>query len=193
MFECDRQSRHAINSLSICSRLDVEVIDRFCFLLRHTIYRLRIYYYRGVFFISVHTFSSADQQLFCIRSYTLNKTRKINKMLGRSSVIARNFSQSMVRFSGHGGVPGEVSNVPDDGIVWLHNLCLALANPDGKSIIYNKLHKFLPAELALQPAEQVQDHCSVHHRLCFGLWLPLPDRQTSAVEEVNAPFTAPQT
>lgn len=30
-------------------------------------------------------------------------------MLGRSSVIARNFSQSMVRFSGHGGVPGEVS------------------------------------------------------------------------------------
>lgn len=29
-------------------------------------------------------------------------------MLGRSSVIARNFSQSMVRFSGHGGVPGEV-------------------------------------------------------------------------------------
>ncbi|BFG05929.1 GL11513 [Drosophila persimilis] len=31
-------------------------------------------------------------------------------MLGRSSVIARNFSQSMVRFSGHGGVPGE--NLP---------------------------------------------------------------------------------
>jgi len=30
-------------------------------------------------------------------------------MLGRSSVIARNFSQSMVRLSGHGGVPGEVS------------------------------------------------------------------------------------
>lgn len=65
-------------------------------------------------------------------------------MLGRSSVIARNFSQSMVRFSGHGGVPGEVSNVPDDGIVWLHNLCLALANPDGKSIIYKKTPQIPP-------------------------------------------------
>ncbi|XP_017049984.1 cytochrome c oxidase subunit 7C, mitochondrial [Drosophila ficusphila] len=31
-------------------------------------------------------------------------------MLGRSSVIVRNFSQSMVRMSGHGGVPGE--NLP---------------------------------------------------------------------------------
>lgn len=31
-------------------------------------------------------------------------------MLGRS-VIARNFSQSMVRFSGHGGIPGEVSGL----------------------------------------------------------------------------------
>ncbi|EDW08701.1 hypothetical protein AWZ03_001824 [Drosophila navojoa] len=31
-------------------------------------------------------------------------------MLGRSSVIARNFSQSMVRYGGHGGIPGE--NLP---------------------------------------------------------------------------------
>lgn len=31
-------------------------------------------------------------------------------MLGRSSVIARNFSQSMVRYGGHGGIPGEVSS-----------------------------------------------------------------------------------
>lgn len=63
-------------------------------------------------------------------------------MLGRSSVIARNFSQSMVRFSGHGGVPGEVSSELNAGIVWLHNFCLALANPDGKSIIYYEHHNF---------------------------------------------------
>lgn len=52
-------------------------------------------------------------------------------------------------------------------------------------MIYRTLLFPIP-ELALQPAEQVQNHCSVHHRLCFGLWLPLPDRQTSAVEEVSA-------
>lgn len=67
-------------------------------------------------------------------------------MLGRSSVIARNFSQSMVRFSGHGGVPGEVCSMPDDGIVWLHNLCLALANPDGKSIILSQTPQFSPLQ-----------------------------------------------
>lgn len=76
-------------------------------------------------------------------------------MLGRSSVIARNFSQSMVRYGGHGGIPGEVSNYWSNGVfVLLHNV--QKRNPEGKSKNDITLRVNISIiEPALQPAEQV--------------------------------------